>query len=69
MTQYSEMRIPTKCSRQDRCELKRHKRQGLSIRAISRLTGYDRKSIRKYLIQPEAVPEYAVRRAAHRATL
>ena len=29
------------------------KRQGLSIRAISRLTGYDRKTISKYLIHAE----------------
>ena len=28
------------------------KRQGLSIRVISRLTGYCRKTVRKYLIQP-----------------
>jgi len=35
-------------------EIEELKRQGLSIRAISRLTGYDRKTIRKYLTQPEA---------------
>ena len=35
------------------------KRQGLSIRTISRLTGYDRKTIRKYLVQPNGVPVYA----------
>jgi len=40
------------------------KRQGLSIRAISRLTGYDRKTIRKYLIQPESTPAYGPRPAA-----
>jgi transposase len=34
------------------------KRQGLSIRAVSRLTGYDRKTIRKYLIEPDRVPVY-----------
>ena len=44
-------------------EIEELKRQGLSIRAISRLTGYDRKTIRKYLIQPEAVPEYGPRPA------
>jgi len=37
------------------------KRQGLSIRAISRLTGYDRKTIRKYLVQPNGVPAYGPR--------
>jgi transposase len=39
------------------------KRQGLSIRAISRLTGMDRKTIRKYLIHPE-VPVYGPRPAS-----
>src|ERR1051325_4793602 len=36
-------------------------RQGLSIRAISRLTGYCRKTVRKYLIQPDSVPVYGPR--------
>jgi transposase len=40
------------------------KRQGLSIRAISGLTGYDRKTIRKYLIQPESTPVYGPRPVA-----
>ncbi len=40
------------------------KRQGLSIRAISVLTGYDRKTIRKYLIQPESAPTYGPRPTA-----
>jgi len=44
-------------------EIEELKRQGLSIRAISRLTGYDRKTIRKYLIQPEATPVYGPRPA------
>ena len=39
-------------------EIEELKRQGLSIRAISRLTGYDRKTVRKYLIRPEGVPVY-----------
>jgi hypothetical protein len=43
------------------------KRQGLSIRAISRLTGMDRKTIRKYLIAPE-VPVYGPR-AVHASKL
>jgi transposase len=37
------------------------KRQGLSVRAISRLTGYDRKTIRKYLIEPDKAPVYGPR--------
>jgi len=42
-------------------EIEELKRQGMSIRAISRLTGYDRKTIRKYLIQPDGVPVYGLR--------
>jgi transposase len=42
-------------------EVEELKRQGLSIRAISRLTGYDRKAIRKYLVQRESVPVYGPR--------
>jgi transposase len=37
------------------------KRQGLSIRAISQLTGYCRKTVRKYLIQPAGTPAYGPR--------
>jgi transposase len=37
------------------------KREGLSIKAISKLTGWDRKTIRKYLIKAEAVPVYGPR--------
>jgi transposase len=37
------------------------KRDGLSIRAISELTGYDRKTIRKYLVNPIARPVYGAR--------
>lgn len=40
------------------------KRQGLSIRKISHLTGYDRKTIRRYLSAPEARPVYGPRRSA-----
>jgi len=36
-------------------------REGLSIRAISELTGYDRKTVRKYLLQPEGTPVYGPR--------
>ncbi len=37
------------------------KRQGLSIQAISATTGFDRKTVRKYLAKPEAVPAYSAR--------
>jgi transposase len=37
------------------------KSQGLSIRAISRITGYCRKTITKYLKGPEEIPEYGPR--------
>jgi transposase len=43
-------------------ELKELQRQGMSIQGISKLTGWDRKTIRKYLQQPEALPEYGPRR-------
>ena len=42
-------------------ELNQLKRDGLSILAISNLTGYDRKTIRKYLLEPTAKPEYPPR--------
>ena len=42
-------------------EIEELKMQGFSLRAISDLTGYDRKTIRKYLISPEAVPVYGPR--------
>jgi transposase len=47
-------------------EINQLKREGLSILAISELTGYDRKTIRKYLLKPTAQPVYAVRPAAAR---
>lgn len=37
------------------------KRQGLSIQAISVLTGFDRKTIRKYVLNPEGLPQYGPR--------
>jgi len=37
------------------------KREGLSVRAISELTGYDRKTIRKYLLKPLGRPVYQTR--------
>ena len=39
------------------------KRQGLSIQAISRLLGFDRKTVRKYLLKPEGTPAYGPRPA------
>jgi len=42
-------------------EIEELKRQGLSIKAISNLTGCDRKTVRKYLAGPEAVPVYGPR--------
>lgn len=40
------------------------KRQGLSIRAIGRMTGFDRKTISRYLSAPESRPVYGPRPAA-----
>jgi transposase len=42
-------------------EINQLKREGLSILAISNLTGCDRKTIRKYLLAPEARPVYGPR--------
>jgi transposase len=42
-------------------DIERLRREGLSIKAISKLTGFDRKTIRKYLIKPEAAPTYGPR--------
>lgn len=39
------------------------RREGLSIVAISELTGYDRKTIRKYLLRPSGRPAYGPRPA------
>lgn len=44
-------------------EIKQLKQDGLSILAISNLTGYDRKTIRKYLLAPGARPVYPARTA------
>ena len=42
-------------------EINELKREGLSIQAISELTGYDRKTIRKYLLAPTGRPVYRLR--------
>ena len=44
-------------------EIQGLKREGLSIQAISELTGFDRKTIRKYLLKPTGRPVYGARRA------
>ena len=41
-------------------EINQLKREGLSILAISELTGYDRKTIRKYLLGSSARPVYGL---------
>ena len=45
-------------------EINELKREGLSIHAISELTGLDRKTIRKYLLHPISRPAYGPRAAA-----
>jgi len=42
-------------------EITELKREGLSIKAIGELLGYDRKTVRKYLLAPESVPNYGPR--------
>ena len=44
-------------------ELKDLQRQGMSIQAISELTGWDRKTIRKYMQAAGLAPEYGPRSA------
>jgi transposase len=44
-------------------ELSKLQRQGMSIPAISELTGWDRKTIRKHMQTAGVVPEYGPRRA------
>ena len=44
-------------------ELKELQRQGMSIQAISKLTGWDRKTIRKYMQAAGLAPEYGPRSA------
>jgi len=47
-------------------EINQLKREGLSILAISNLTGYDRKTIRKCLLTPTTRPVYPPRPAPER---
>lgn len=44
-------------------EIEALKRQGVSLSGIAGLTGFDRKTVRKYLEQPEAAPIYGPRAA------
>ena len=44
-------------------ELRELQRQGMSIQTISELTGWDRKTIRKYMQAAGVVPEYGPRSA------
>jgi transposase len=61
LAQISAKEVPTLLRGKDVQEIQELKRQGLSINAISKLTGNDRKTIRKYLIEPEARPVYGPR--------
>ena len=42
-------------------DIEQLKREGLSVSAISVMTGYDRKTVRRYLRTREAVPIYGPR--------
>lgn len=42
-------------------EIEELKRDGLNVKAISEVTGFDRKTIRKYLVEPGTIPEYGPR--------
>lgn len=53
--------VPTLLRGKDVQDIEELKRQGLSIKAISKLTGCDRKTVRKYLARPEATPAYGPR--------
>jgi transposase len=61
LAQFSAKEVPTLLRGKDVQEIEELKRQGLSINAISKMTGNDRKTIRKYLAQPEGTPVYGPR--------
>ncbi len=42
-------------------ELAELKREGMSIQAISAVSGFDRKTVRRYLLRPEGTPAYGPR--------
>jgi transposase len=52
---------PTPVQGKDVEEINELKRGGLSILKISEMTGYDRKTIRKYLLNPDVRPVYGPR--------
>lgn len=53
--------VPTLLRGKDVQEIEELKREGLSVKAISKLTGYDRKTVRKYLRDPQMSPVYGPR--------
>jgi transposase len=61
LAQISAKEVPTLLRGKDVQEIEELKRQGLSIKAISKLTGNDRKTIRKHLAQPEVALVYGPR--------
>jgi transposase len=61
LAQISAKEVPTLLRGKDVQEIEELKRQGLSINAISKLTGNDRKTIRKYLGEPKAELVYGPR--------
>jgi transposase len=60
-TQVPQEEVPALLRGKDVHDIEELKRQGLSIKAISKVTGFDRKTIRKYLSQSEAAPVYGPR--------
>jgi transposase len=55
--------VPSLLRGKEVSDIEELRRQALSIQAISRLTGFDRKTVRKYLLKPEATPVYGPRPA------
>ena len=58
MTDPREREGPDLLRGRDVYEITELKREGLSVKSIGELLGYDRKTVRKYLRNPEAVPGY-----------
>ena len=50
-------------------EIQELKREGVSIATMSDVTGLDRKTVRKYLLDPDGCPEYGPRREAENGKL
>ena len=53
--------LVTGASKTPDTEMSRERRERLSVSAISEMTGYDRKTVRKCLLEPEAIPAYSRR--------